>query len=96
MENLIAITEFCNQHQIEISFISALQEYGLIQITTIEQLAYIPVNDLRRLEKMITLHYELEINIEGIETIAHLLDRMDLMQQEILLLKNRLRAYEND
>jgi len=48
------------------------------------------------LEKLVRLFYELDINLEGIETITYLLNRMNQMQQEILQLNNRLRIYEND
>jgi hypothetical protein len=96
MENLISITEFCIHQNIEISFVSSLHEYGLIQIETVEQSPYISVNDLNRLEKMVRLHYDLDINLEGIETITNLLDRMDDMHREIVALKNRLRLYEDD
>jgi chaperone modulatory protein CbpM len=94
MENLISIIEFCNHQNIEISFVSSLHEFGLIQITTVEQSPYISANDLHRLEKMVRLHYDLDINLEGIETITHMLDRMDDMHREIVALKNRLRLYE--
>ena len=46
------------------------------------------------LEKFIRLYYELDINLEGIETITHLLQRINSLQDEIIILKNRLRLYE--
>jgi hypothetical protein len=50
---------------------------------------------LGRLEKIVRLHFELDINLEGIETIAHLLERMEGMQEKIVQLTNRLKAYED-
>ena len=96
MENLISIEEFCSYQNIEVSFIRSLEAHGLIEIMTIEQSAYIPVNDLSRLEKLVRMHYDLDINLEGIETITHLLGRMDDLNKEMLALKNRLRLYENE
>ena len=93
-QKLIPANDFCVSHNIEISFISALQDIGLIKIMTIEENAFIPANQLRHLEKMVRLYFDLEINLEGIETINHLLNRMADMQDEILVLKNRLRLYE--
>jgi chaperone modulatory protein CbpM len=93
-ENLIAINAFCANHNIEISFISSLQETGLIEITTIEETGYIHESQLQQLEKIVRLYYELDINLEGIETITHLLQRINDMQDEITDLKNRLRLYE--
>jgi hypothetical protein len=49
---------------------------------------------LGRLERIVRLHFELDINLEGIETITHLLERMEAMQENIARLKNRLKAYE--
>jgi hypothetical protein len=34
------------------------------------------------------MHYDLDINIEGIETINHLLEKIDLLQKEILQLRS--------
>ncbi|MCK9404681.1 MAG: chaperone modulator CbpM [Chitinophagaceae bacterium] len=93
-ENLIAVNEFCINHNIEISFISSLQQTGLIEITTIKETGFIDAGQLQQLEKFIRLYYELDINLEGIETVTHLLQRIISMQDEIIALRNRLRLYE--
>ncbi len=95
MENkdLIPTAEFCTHHQIEFSFINALNECGLIQLTSIEEKYYLPSDQLKNLEKMMHLHYDLDINIEGIEAISHLLDRVDLLHRELNELRNRLDFY---
>jgi hypothetical protein len=93
-EYLVAVDEFCASHNIEISFISSLQQTGLIEITTIEQTGFIKADQLPQVEKFIRFYYELDINFEGIETIAHMLDRISSMQLEIIALRNRLRLYE--
>jgi hypothetical protein len=94
MENLIPADEFCTNHNIEVSFIHSLNETGLIEITTIEERAYIPSSQLQELEKIVRLYFELDINLEGIETINHLLERITSMQDEITALRNRLGLYE--
>jgi len=95
-EYLIALDEFCANHNIEISFISSLQQTGLIEVTTIKETGFIDSNQLRQLEKIVRLYYELDINLEGIETINFLLQRMNNMQDEIIALRNRLRLYETE
>jgi len=95
-ENLIALDEFCNRHNIEISFISSLQQTGLIEISTIENSGFIHVSQLQQLEKFLRFYYDLDINLEGIETITHLLQRINSMQEEIISLRNRLRLYETN
>ena len=91
---LIAVDEFCANHNIEISFISSLQKNGLIEITTVKETGFIDPNQLLQLEKIVRLYYELDINLEGIETINYLLQRINSMQNEIIVLRNRLRLYE--
>jgi len=93
---LIAVDEFCANHNIEISFISSLQQTGLIEITTIKETGFIDPNQLLQLEKIVRLYYELDINLEGIETINHLLQRISSMQDEIITLRNKLRIYETN
>jgi hypothetical protein len=92
--NMIPANEFCASHNIEITFINSLQEAGLIEITTISETEYLYENQLNELEKIIRLYYEMDINLEGIETVIHLLQKINDMQEEITLLKNRLRLYE--
>ena len=92
MENdeLIPAKDFCIYHNIEYSFISSLEDSGLISITSVEHSSFIPVDEIQKLEKFIRLHYDLEINLEGIETINHLLEKIEGMQKEILELRNRI------
>ena len=68
MENLIPADEFCLTHNIDVSFIRSLQETGLIEITTIEETTYIHSSQLHELERIVHLYFELDINLEGIES----------------------------
>ena len=94
IDNLIAVNEFCIKHNIEISFVSSLQQNGLIEITMIDEAGYVYVEQLQQLEKFIRFYYELEINLEGIETITHLLSQINAMQDEMIGLRNKLKLYE--
>jgi len=93
-DNLIAVDVFCANHNVEISFISSLQQIGMIEITTVEKTEFIDADQLRELERFIRLYYEMDINLEGIETITHLLQRISSLQNEIIALQNKLRLYE--
>ena len=95
-EQLIAASDFCVYHEVEYTFIDSLQQAGLVSVTVIDQITYIPENELQKLERMIRLHNELEINVPGIEAITHLLQRVEQLQETSLRLKNRLRLYESD
>ena len=94
IDDLIAVNEFCVYHNIEISFINLLQQNGLIKISTIESKHFVEKEQLPQLEKFVHFHYDLDINLEGIETITYLLKRIENLQNEIVVLKNRLRLYE--
>ena len=93
-KNLIAVNEFCIRHNVTISFIRLLQKSGLVEITTINRTGFIDVGQLHHLERIVRFFYELDINLEGIETITYMLQRINAMQDEIAVLKNRLRFYE--
>ncbi|MEO6316601.1 MAG: chaperone modulator CbpM [Chitinophagaceae bacterium] len=93
---LVPVSNFCIYHKIEFSFIASLQQYGLVDITTIEQEDYFSEVQLDAVEKFVRLHYELDINLEGIEAIAHLLDKMKHIQARNTRLQNRLSRYENE
>ena|ERR1043166_6177286 len=93
-EHLIPANEFCAHYNVEISFINALQENGLIQVTTIEENYFIDTDQLQKLEQFARWHYELDINLEGIEVIDQMLQRIRNMQNEITSLQNRLRLFD--
>ena len=91
----ISITEFCNCHHIEYSFINSLSESGLLEIIVVEEDEFIEREQLRELEKMMRLHYDLEINIQGIDAINNLLNKVSQLQDEVRFLQNRLKRYED-
>ncbi len=94
IDDFIAVNEFCVNHNIEISFLDLLQQNGLIEISTIESQYFIEKEQLPQLEKFVRFYYDLDINLEGIETITWLLQRIETLQNEITKLNNRLRFYE--
>lgn len=95
-ENLIDAQLCCTNYNIEYSFIDSLQQYGLLHISTVKEERFIPSNELQKLEKIIRLHYDMDINLEGIEAISYLLDKVENMQSEMMQMRNRLRLYEGE
>jgi chaperone modulatory protein CbpM len=94
-KNLISADDVLMHHQLEQTFIRSLQEEGLITINIVDQQTFIPANELPKLETMIHLYRDLDINVAGIASIGHLLQQLDEMQQRMWLLQNRLRRYED-
>jgi hypothetical protein len=90
IEDLVTPEECCTHYNIELTFIQSLNEYGLIEVISVEERQFIHNTRLQDLEKFIRLHYELGINMEGIDAIAHLLLKVKNMQEEITELKNKL------
>ena len=92
--DLIAAGEFCAFHHVEMSFIQGLHKSGLIGITIRDGAIMVPAEELPALEKFVRWHYDLAINFEGIEALAHLLQRLDGLQEENRNLRNRLRGFD--
>lgn len=95
-ENLIALEVFATHQGVETTFVHALYERGLIHITVVQEQHFLEPEQLSRVEQLARMHYDLDINLEGLEAISHLLDRMDEAQQEACILRQRLRLYEDE
>ena len=93
-QTLIPLSECTIHLGIDTAFVLTLEEHGLIETVVVEQVVFLEIVQLTRLEKFARLYTELEINIEGIEAISHLLERVEALQNELSVLQNRLRLYE--
>lgn len=94
-DEMIRIELICSSYNVESAFIDSLESAGLIQINVVQDARYLPANSISDLERMIRLHYDLDINLEGIETILHLLDQISRLQEHLNEMGNRLRFYES-
>lgn len=93
-KNLISLQQFCKHYNVPITFINALNEYELVEIIVSKSENYLRIKELNEVEKMMRLHYDLDINIEGIDAIYNLLKQLEILQEEIKQLNNKLRFYE--
>ena len=94
-KNLIQIKQFCIYHEIENTFITELHNYGLVEIIMEENDEYLQPEQLPSIEKMIRMHYDLKINLEGIDAIYHLLNKIEVLQQNLTATQNKLRLFEH-
>jgi len=94
IDDLVAVNEFCVHHNIEFSFINLLEQNGLISLSLIESNYFVEKEQLPQLEKFVHFYYDLDINLEGIETVTWLLQRIEILQNENNKLKNKLHFYE--
>ncbi len=94
--DFIIIKEYCQKSHVEPSFIISLEEGGLIDVQVIEGERYLPAAQLRELERYTHLYYDLSINIEGIDAIRHMLDRMNRLQDEVAQLRRQLQVFQSE
>jgi hypothetical protein len=89
-ERFITLQKISSHYNVEMSFIKSLNEYGWVEIAKVGEQECVDREYLGDIEKFIHFHYDLEINLEGIEAIHHLLERVKEMQKELVMLRNRL------
>jgi DNA-binding transcriptional MerR regulator len=89
---IISISEVCRHYQLETNFLQSLNEMGLIALIEEANQQFVEEEQLPQLEVILHLHYDLSINLEGIDAIGHLLNRLQETQREL----SRLRGYQGD
>ncbi|MCF4100497.1 chaperone modulator CbpM [Gillisia sp. M10.2A] len=94
LDELISTQDICLNYKVEHTFIHSLRESGLIEIITLKEKDYVHCDRISEFERFRRLHYELDINLEGLEAITNLLERLEQLHQENQRLKNRLEMYE--
>jgi hypothetical protein len=92
--NLIALDQLSMRFEIAMSFFTDLSDIGLIEIQIVDESPFVHEDHIGHLEKIIRIHNELHINIESIDVVMNLLQKIENMQEELFLLQNRLRIYE--
>ncbi len=95
-QEYITLKKLCTSYKVEMAFFDQLSEYGLIEIVKLERTRVIHLDRVRDLERMIRLHHELNINLEGIDAVFNLLNRIDDLENELQATRNRLKIYEEN
>lgn len=95
IENFIPLNTLCLHYKLEISFFNTLNENGLIEIQLVDKIQYVHKESIYEIEKIVRMHKELEVNVEGIDIVLNLLQKIDALQYELLSVRNRLLLYEN-
>lgn len=84
MSERISREELVRIYNIEITFFDSLEEAGLLQIETENEIKYLQYDELSTFEKFTNWHYDLEVNLAGLEVINHLLNKIEELRQENL------------
>lgn len=93
-QQLFSISEYCVIHDVDPSFISSLESEGLISIQFNNEQKCIGEEELSQLETFTRWHHDLGINIEGIDALYNMLQKLRNVQDELQQLRLRLGQYE--
>ena len=84
MKNVtISVIQFSKYHQIEPQFVIDLYKNDLVVLHERNQEYFIEENDLKLIERFIEFHYNLVVNLEGLEVIHHLLKQIETLQKQL-------------
>ncbi|WP_370895710.1 chaperone modulator CbpM [Chryseobacterium gossypii] len=92
MSERISREELVKIYNIEITFFDELVEYGLLKVQTENNVRYLMYEDLPAFERFANWHYDLEINLPGLEVIHDMLKKMEDLKQKNRELMNKLSA----
>ncbi|MBW7674872.1 chaperone modulator CbpM [Chryseobacterium chendengshani] len=95
MSERISREELVKIYNVEITFFDELVDYGLLNVETEDEVRYLIYEDLHVFEKFANWHYDLEINLPGLEVIHDLLQRMEDLNKKNRELMHKLSAIRN-
>lgn len=95
MNERISREELVKIYNIEITFFDDLVSYGLLNIETENDVKYLLYEDLSDFEKFTNWHYDLDVNLPGLEVINNMLTKMKELQNRNRELMNKLNAIGN-
>ncbi|AZB30488.1 MULTISPECIES: chaperone modulator CbpM [Chryseobacterium] len=81
MSERISREELVQIYNIEITFFDELVDSGLLNIETDNEIRYLMYEDLPTFERFTNWHYDLEINLPGLEVINSMLQKMKNLNQ---------------
>lgn len=85
MSERISREELVRIYNIEITFFDSLQESGLLKTESENEITYLLYDELPAFERFANLHYDLEVNLAGLEVISHLLNKLEKLREEHLI-----------
>ncbi|MGS0749152.1 chaperone modulator CbpM [Halpernia sp. GG3] len=93
MQEKISREDVIKHYKIEIRFLDSLEESGLLKTFEEDHVKYIYYEELPNLERFANWHYDLEVNLPGLEIINDLLNKMEnVLQENRNLLQYKLKS----
>ncbi|KIC63571.1 chaperone modulator CbpM [Chryseobacterium taiwanense] len=96
MSERISREELVKIYNIEITFFDELVDSGLLKIQMENEIRYLMYEDLPSFERFANWHYDLEINLPGLEVIHDMLQKMEDLKQRNRELMNKLSAMSGE
>ncbi|MFN3019449.1 chaperone modulator CbpM [Chryseobacterium sp. TY3] len=96
MNERISIEEIIRIYNVDHSFVHALIDSELLHPQTENSVQYIIHDELSDFEKFMNWHYDLEVNLQGIEIINDMLRKVRHLQTENRNLLQRLQVTRFD
>lgn len=93
-QNYISIRTFCELHDVKESFVRSMCEFEIVRVDQEKGESLLSVDELPLLEKMVRLHNELDINVEGVQAVFHLLQQVENLQDEVAMLRRKLSRFD--
>lgn len=94
MNERISIEEVIRLYKIDYSFLDQLIDSELLHPETENSVRYIIYEELQHLERFANWHYDLEVNLPGIEIIHKLLSQMEELRNENRKLLQNVSRFE--
>ncbi len=95
-DKMLKFDEICTIYDIEPSFVREIHDFGLIDFIEEDETLWLPSEMLDDFERILRLNSELGVNLEGIDIIMHLLERIENLENEITELKRQLKFFEGN
>lgn len=80
MNERISREELIRIYNVEFTFFDSLEDAGLLNTETENNIKYIKFDELSSFEKLVNWHYDLEVNLAGLEVINTLLNQIDKLR----------------
>lgn len=92
MNDRISREELVKIYKIELQFFDELVEYGLLKTQTENEVHYLLYEELPAFERFANWHYDLEVNMPGLEIIHSLLQKLEQSNAERMSLLRKLNS----
>ena len=84
---------FCNTYSINFALVESWQKMGLVHLIELENKQHIPLDQIQKLEQLLRLHLDLDIQLQDVDIVYNLIEKLKTLQSENLMLKQQLNLY---